>query len=45
MGRELDDLLERSKMEGWTVERTRQELLILERDTRNKLNNARNHSH
>jgi hypothetical protein len=42
MGRELDNLLERSKAEGWTTEQTRKELLNLEHDTRKKLNNTRN---
>lgn len=44
MGRQLDILYARSKTEGWSVEHTRQELLKLQHDTRNKLNNARNKS-
>lgn len=45
IGRELDNLLERSKVEGWTLEQTRRELLNFEYDTRKKLNNARTGSH
>lgn len=45
MGRELDNLLERSKVEGWTLERTRSELLNLEHNTRKKLNHARKGCH
>lgn len=45
MGQKLDRLLERSKAEGWSIERTRKELLNLEHDTRKKLNNARGKHH